>query len=59
MKSQNRIKPGLLQPIPIPERKWPQITADLVTDVPDSGGLYGDCDIRGQTDQNGSFCSLY
>ena len=38
MKSQNRAKSGLLQPIPIPERKWQQITTDLVTDLPESNG---------------------
>ena len=38
MKSDNRKKVGLLQPIPIPSRKWEQITTDLVTDLPPSGG---------------------
>ena len=38
MKSQNRAKSALLQPIPIPERKWQQITTDLVTDLPESKG---------------------
>ena len=38
MKSNNRKKVGLLQPIPIPNRKWEQIATDLVTDLPPSGG---------------------
>eukprot|EP00210_Caulerpa_lentillifera_P002711 g2591.t1 len=29
---------GLLQPIPLPEYKWQQITIDLVTDFPESNG---------------------
>ena len=29
---------GLLQPIPVPTRKWEQITTDLVTDLPVSNG---------------------
>ena len=38
MKSDNRKKAGLLQPIPIPSRKWEQITTGLVTDLPPSVG---------------------
>ena len=38
IKSDNRKKAGLLQQIPIPSRKWEQITTDLVTDLPPSGG---------------------
>ena len=34
MKSDNRKKVGLLQPISIPSRKWEQITIDLMTDLP-------------------------
>ena len=38
MKSDNTKKAGLLEPIPIPSRKWEQITMELVTDLPPSGG---------------------
>ena len=38
MKSDHRKKAGLLQPIPVPSRKWEQITTDLVTDLPPSDG---------------------
>ena len=38
MKSDNRKKAGLLHPIPIPSRKWEQITTDWVTDLPPLGG---------------------
>ena len=34
MKSDHRKKAGPLQPIPIPTRKWAQITTNLVTDLP-------------------------
>ena len=38
MKSDHRKKVGPLQPIPIPTRKWEQITTNLVTDLPPSAG---------------------
>ena len=38
VKSDNRKVAGPLQPIPPPERKWSQVTTDLVTDLPDSEG---------------------
>ena len=38
MKSDHRKKVGPLQPVPIPTRKWEQITTDLVTDLPPSAG---------------------
>ena len=38
MKSDNRAKAGLLQPLEIPDRKWAQVTTDLVTDLPESSG---------------------
>ena len=38
MKSENRAKAGLLQPLEVPARKWEQVTTDLVTDLPESGG---------------------
>ena len=38
MNPDHRKKSGLLQPIPIPARKWEQVTTDLVTDLPVSDG---------------------
>ena len=38
MNPDHRKKSGLLQPIPIPTRKWEQVTTDLVTDLPVSDG---------------------
>ena len=38
MKSDNRKKAGEMQPIPLPERAWQQITTDLVTNLPESDG---------------------
>ena len=39
MKSDNRAKAGLLQPLEIPSRKWAHVTTDLVTDLPKSNGF--------------------
>ena len=39
MKSDNRAKAGLLQPLEIPSRKWAHVTTDLVTNLPDSNGF--------------------
>ena len=39
MTADHRKKAGLLQPIPLPKRKWQQITTDLVTDFPESKGM--------------------
>ena len=39
MKSDNRAKAGLLQPLEIPSRKWAHVTTDLVTDLPESNGF--------------------
>ena len=36
MKSDNQKQTRLLQPIPIPTKRWQQITTDLVTDLPKS-----------------------
>lgn len=38
MKNETSKQKGLLCPIPIPERKWQQVTTDLVTDLPESKG---------------------
>ena len=35
-KASNRRPLGLLQPLPIPERKWEQVTIDLITQLPKS-----------------------
>ena len=39
MKSDHKKKAGLLQPIPMLERKWQYITTDLVTNLPESEGM--------------------
>ena len=39
MKSDNKAKVGLLQPLEIPLRKWAHVTTDLVTDLPKSNGF--------------------
>ena len=39
VKSNNRTKAGLLQPLEIPTQKWAQVTTDLVTDLPESNGF--------------------
>ena len=39
VKSDNRTKAGLLQPLEIPTQKWAQVTTDLVTDLPESSGF--------------------
>ena len=36
MKSDNRAKAGLLQPLEIPSRKWAHVTTELVTNLPES-----------------------
>ena len=38
VKSDHKKKAGALQPILLPERKWQQITTNLVTDLPESEG---------------------
>ena len=38
MKSDNRAKAGLLQPLEIPTKKWVHVTTDLVTDLLESDG---------------------
>ena len=39
MKSDNRAKARLLQPLEIPSRKWAHVTMDLVTDLPEPNGF--------------------
>ena len=39
MKSDNKTKAGLLQPLEIPSRKWAHVTMDLITDLPESNGF--------------------
>ena len=39
MKSDNRAKAGLLQPLEIPSSKWAHVTTDLITDLPESHGF--------------------
>ena len=38
VKSDHRKKAGQLQPVPPPDRKWSQVTTDLVTDLPEAEG---------------------
>ena len=39
MKSNNRAKAGLLQPLEISSRKWAHLTIDLITGLPESNGF--------------------
>ena len=39
MKPDNRASAGKLQPLPIPTKKWDQVTTDLVTDLPVAKGF--------------------
>ena len=39
MKSNNRAKAELLQPLEIPSKKWVHVTTDLVIDLPESNGF--------------------
>ena len=39
MKSDNRVKAGLVQPLEIPSRKWGHVTTEHITDLPESNGL--------------------
>ena len=39
MKSDHKKKAGSLQPIPLPKRKWQQITTGVVTDLPELEGM--------------------
>ena len=39
MKSDNKAKAGLLQPLEIPSRKWAHVTMDLVIDLLESNGF--------------------
>ena len=39
MKSNNRAKAGLLQPLEIPSSKWAHVTTDLITNLPESNGF--------------------
>ena len=39
MKSETGAPKGALQPIPLPQYKWQQVTTDLVTDLPESNGF--------------------
>ena len=38
MKSDHKMKAGVMQPIPLPEWKWQQITTNLATDLIESDG---------------------
>ena len=57
MKSDNRKKAGLLQPIPLPKRAWQQITTDLVIDLPELEGKTAVA-VFLPLDQDGVFLSL-
>ena len=39
VKSNNKTKAKLLQPLEIPLRKWAQVTTNLITDLPKSNGF--------------------
>ena len=58
MKSDHRKKAGLLQPIPLPERKWQQITTDLVTNLLEVEGMTAIAIFVDRLTKNGPFCPL-
>ena len=39
VKSDNKTKAGLLQPLEIPTWKWVQVSTNLITDLPESNGF--------------------
>jgi hypothetical protein len=39
-KPSNQLTPGLLQPLPIPSRRWDQVTMDLITSLPTTSAGY-------------------
>ena len=59
MKSDNRKKACVLQPIPLPEWAWQQITTDLMIDLPELEGKTAVAMFVDRLTKNGAFLSLH
>ena len=56
-KASNEKPAGLLQPLPVPEFRWQWVTADFITDLPETQ-THSYCGVCGPAEQDGALCSL-